>query len=722
MSIDTRLDITTAKAIFHFGILAPLVHEGVVDAKEFVKGLKAALREPATMTVAALCLLSSAGKVAHDNLAVEAVEGLFRSSFEDHKNSDGLISFSALSSTDTFKAWAAATGFDATSTANEDGKQHVNNFNDFEELSRLCERGGAQSGICLLKSAWLQEQFADAQRTGVPFVLPSRNALPSDAAHSGPITEDQVYIIALSYCWAGPGQPDPENRLLSDVCELLGYLDTSRHFGDDDPEFKKLNIGDREVLIFWDYPCLYQKADATTQGVTLLQLDSFERGLGSINVLYGHVGTLCLLCTVSYPVVKRTGYKDSAWPYFESLVSTMIKDQNRAVDLPTALSWVRRVGNNKIETDRNRSIYWLFQHVRRATRQLLVDPDTFDREIVAKHATNGSDVNFLKQKFRQTFHAVMTPAKKMELRNMPGPSPDHWRIFLTVTLRSCPQLVHVDLSRNEAIASTLEPFAALHGSLQLLSVSMSAGFGGTLQPLRGLRKLRKLYLYGCVALEGTVEPLANLHDLKTVDMEACFGLQGGLELMARLPKLRFLNACDTQLDTAAFASGGCAVGRTWPEATPLWKAADDGQVETARRLLVGREGRRGVEVDRARADNGATPLVQAASQNHPDMVDLLLEHRADVEKAKHDGFTPLLTSAQKGNLKITEILLEKRADINKTAKAGQTPLLMAARCGHKEMVVTLLAAGPDKAVSVSGWTALSIARENGFHEIAALLE
>ena len=240
---DTRLDITTAKAIFHSEILAPLVREGVVDAKEFVKGLNAALREPATMTVAALCLFSTAGKVAQDNLAVEAVEGLFRSSFEDHKNSDGLVSFSALSSTGTFKDWAAATAFDATSTPNEDGKQqHVNNFNDFEELSRLCERCGAQSGICLLKNAWLQETFAEAQRTGVPFLLPSRNALPSDASNSGPITEDQVYIIALSYCWAGPGQPDPENRLLSDVSELLGYLDASRHFGDDDPVDEKLNI------------------------------------------------------------------------------------------------------------------------------------------------------------------------------------------------------------------------------------------------------------------------------------------------------------------------------------------------------------------------------------------------------------------------------------------------------------------------------------------------
>ena len=202
-----------------------------------------------------------------------------------------------------------------------------------------------------------------------------------------------------------------------------------------------------------------------------------------------------------------------------------------------------------------------------------------------------------------------------------------------------------------------------------------------------------------------------------MDMEACLGLEGGLELMARLPKLQSLNACDTQLDAATFASGGCAVGRRGPEKTPLWRAVHDGQVETARRLLVGREGRSGVEVDRARVDSGTTPLLVAADQNFPDMVELLLEHRADVEKAKHNGFTPLLVSAQYGNLKITNILLEKRADINKAAKEGQTPLLMATYSGHKEVVMTLLAAGPDKEVTTIWGTALSIARENGFHAL-----
>ena len=72
--------------------------------------------------------------------------------------------------------------------SNDDGakQQHVGNFNEFAELSRLCELGGAQSAICLMRSAWLQEQLAEARRTGVPFVMPSRNALPPEASTRGP--------------------------------------------------------------------------------------------------------------------------------------------------------------------------------------------------------------------------------------------------------------------------------------------------------------------------------------------------------------------------------------------------------------------------------------------------------------------------------------------------------------------------------------------------------
>ena len=130
------------------------------------------------------------------------------------------------------------------------------------------------------------------------------------------------------------------------------------------------------------WPCLYQKKD---ESITPQQLDSFKRGLLSVNVLYGHVGTLCFLCTEGhYPPGSRPDYKGSGWPYFESLVSTLVKDQDKAVDLPRALEWVRKTGVNTGEKDANRSIYWLCQYVRRAERQLPVSPDVFDREIMHK--------------------------------------------------------------------------------------------------------------------------------------------------------------------------------------------------------------------------------------------------------------------------------------------------------------------------------------------------
>ena len=102
-----------------------------------------------------------------------------------------------------------------------------------------------------------------------------------------------------------------------------------------------------------------------------------------------------------------------AWPYFEMLVSTFIKNAHVAVDLPTALEWIRRVGCNPAEIDGNKRIYWLYECVRRAERQPPVAPDTFDGEIAHEHATNGSDVDFLKKKFRQTFWEVMGLVKKI---------------------------------------------------------------------------------------------------------------------------------------------------------------------------------------------------------------------------------------------------------------------------------------------------------------------
>ena len=597
-----------------------------------------------------------------------------------------------------------------------DQEQREETFADFGELSRLCVEDGDKSAMCLLRSAWLQEKREEV-RTGSPFVLPSRNKLPREAVYSGRIADDSTFIIVLSYCWACQKHPDPDNKLLINVSDFLAYLDVSRHFAGGAAS-RAMKVGDKEVLVFWDWPCLYQKKDGD---ITEVQLDSFNRGLQSINVLYGHVGTLCLLCTEGhYLPGSGSDYKGPGWPYFESLVSTLIKDQNKAVNLPRALEWVRTTGTNTRKN--NRSIYWLYEYVRRAERQLPVSPDVFDEQIELKTVTNGSDVKVLKKKFRETFFAVMTPAKKILLRDIPGPSSTEWRFFLKDTLRCCPRLQHIDLSCNETIAdATLEPFAPLDNTLEYLNVGNCVGFAGTLDALKDLRKLRELYLYGCVALEGSVEPLSGLQELVMLDVEACFGLQRGVHVLPALPKLKFLNIFDTRLDADGFV-GACKVGRWGNEQTPLWRAANNGLVHTARRLLEGTADRRGVEVDRARTDYGTTPLIQAAAQSFPGVAEILLQHRADANLARTDGDTPLYKAAQKGSVEVTQLLLVHGAEVNQANKKKQTPLHTAADFGHVDIVRLLLKNRADATLkSQFGSTPLAYARRAGHDEVATLL-
>ena len=42
------------------------------------------------------------------------------------------------------------------------------------------------------------------------------------------------------------------------------------------------------------------------------------------------------------------------------------------------------------------------------------------------------------------------------------------------------------------------------------------------------------------------------------------------------------------------------------------------------------------EVDRATSDDGTTPLLQAATQGFSDIISVLIEHRADVDKARDE--------------------------------------------------------------------------------------
>ena len=261
-------------------------------------------------------------------------------------------------------------------------------------------------------------------------------------------------------------------------------------------------------------------------------------------------------------------------------------------------------------------------------------------------------------------------------------------------------LVHVDLSRNEAIANeTLEPFANLH-ALKFLNLGMCAGFKGSLEPLRRLFQLQCLHLYGCVALEGSLEPLSGLQKLTYVDLEACFGLTAGLELLAPLRELERLNVCDTQLDATAFIAerqrvlqlpqnavmeedwalvvGGCRDGRRGNEVTPLWQAADDGLAATAQLLLLGGGG-----------GPGGVELTQQGRMTAP-RLSSRRQHGADMNKLSSDMQAPINIAADTGHVAVVQVLLVTGGDTAIKDKWGDDPLAHALAKDHSEVAAPLM--------------------------------
>jgi hypothetical protein len=93
---------------------------------------------------------------------------------------------------------------------------------------------------------------------------------------------------------------------------------------------------------------------------------------------------------------------------------------------------------------------------------------------------------------------------------------------------------------------------------------------------------------------------------------------------------------------------------------------------------------------------GLTPLMQASSNGHTDVVQVLLEYNADANlREPQRGFTCLLFAANYGHAPVVDMLLQlrgaKQVDVNQyTIGAMSTPLYLAASKGHIGVVYALL--------------------------------
>jgi uncharacterized protein len=137
--------------------------------------------------------------------------------------------------------------------------------------------------------------------------------------------------------------------------------------------------------------------------------------------------------------------------------------------------------------------------------------------------------------------------------------------------------------------------------------------------------------------------------------------------------------------------------------TALMLASSIGSLPIAQLLI-----KHGAKVNAVESFRGQTALMWAAGENHPDIVDLLLSHRADVKlRAKYDDWPRQMTS-------------EPRAQFRQTG--GLTALLYATRSGCYRCAVSLVKAGADiNQPNPEGITPLINALDNRDYDIANFL-
>lgn len=96
-----------------------------------------------------------------------------------------------------------------------------------------------------------------------------------------------------------------------------------------------------------------------------------------------------------------------------------------------------------------------------------------------------------------------------------------------------------------------------------------------------------------------------------------------------------------------------------------------------------------------------------------EIVQLLIDHGADINSASKGGFTSLLVAVSIGSVAMVRLFLETGADMRGDVE-DHTPLIFAATYGHAEIMMPLLDVGAEiNAHSKSGWTPLTTAARYG---------
>ena len=104
-------------------------------------------------------------------------------------------------------------------------------------------------------------------------------------------------------------------------------------------------------------------------------------------------------------------------------------------------------------------------------------------------------------------------------------------------------------------------------------------------------------------------------------------------------------------------------------------------------------------------------FINAASNDHSEIVKLLLEAKVNPNVQNEYGWTALMGASENGRIEVVRLLLEAKVDPNIQSNFGWTALIWASDNGHSEIVKLLLENEANPNIqSKSGFTALNLTK------------
>jgi len=135
------------------------------------------------------------------------------------------------------------------------------------------------------------------------------------------------------------------------------------------------------------------------------------------------------------------------------------------------------------------------------------------------------------------------------------------------------------------------------------------------------------------------------------------------------------------------------------------KASFEGDLPLVKQLLA-----QGIPVDCTMAGDGVTALMLASQRGHVDVVRLLLDRGAEVNRGDRHHEQPILYAFRKSRSQETlSVLLEHDADVDAVDADSRTLLMLASSNGMAGMVYQLLLFGADPYLTSKGTTAMHFA-------------